>query len=264
MWSPSFWLPTINTLVRGVDKDTFMTDRDIGDMFLNFQLHASAIPYTGVDLSMLYDSPDEVGMRSAVWDRNLMGFAPSPYNCIKTALIVEEIVKGDRWQTGFGSDGRELNPFQWQSVRWNLPGSHDYDPAMSWLAKLRLDGRVACNAYTFVDDERVTGPDKELTWQASHVLASRQAYVGLQDAARKVRPCSQSPGAWAGSVVHISPELGVCVLTSRDKWSKMKRILNKWSKVLASSEPQLSHKELLSDRGFLVMLLGRTQPWFHT
>ena len=259
VWSPSFWLPTINTLVRGVDKDSFMTDRDIGDMFLNFQLHASAIPYTGVDLSMLYDSPDEVGMRSAVWDRNLMGFAPSPYNCIKTALIVEEIVKGDRWQTGLGSDGRELNPFQWASVRWNLPGSHDYDPATSWLAKIRLDGRVACNAYTFVDDERVTGPDKELTWQASHVLASRQAYVGLQDAARKVRPCSQSPGAWAGSVVHISPELGVCVLTSRDKWSKMKRILNKWSKVLASSEPQLSHKELLSDRGFLVYVT-RTYP----
>ena len=150
VWSPSFWLPTINTLVRGVDKDTFMTDRDIGDMFLNFQLHASAIPYTGVDLSMLYDSPDEVGMRSAVWDRNLMGFAPSPYNCIKTALIVEEIVKGDRWQTGFGSDGRELNPFQWQSVRWNLPGSHDYEPATSWLSKVRMDGRVACNAYTFM------------------------------------------------------------------------------------------------------------------
>jgi hypothetical protein len=46
-----------------------MTDRDIGDMFLNFQLHSSARPYTGVDLSMLYDGPDEVGPRSAVWDR---------------------------------------------------------------------------------------------------------------------------------------------------------------------------------------------------
>jgi hypothetical protein len=105
-----------------------------------------------------------------------------------------------------------------------------------------------------MDDERVTGPDADLTWQASHVLASTQAYFGIQDAGRKVRPCSKSPGAWAGAVVHISPELGVCVLTSRDKWVKMKGILVKWKKVLASSDPQLSHKELLSDRGFLVYI----------
>ena len=151
-------------------------------------------------------------------------------------------------------------------MRWNLPGSHDYEPATSWLSKLRMDGRVACNAYTFVDDERVTGPDKELTWQAiSHVLASRQAYVGLQDAARKVRPCSQSPGAWAGSVVHISPELGVCVLTSRDKWSKMKRILNKWS-IKCWRRPNLSSltRSCCQIEASSCMLLGRTQPWFHT
>ena len=82
-----------------------MTDRDMGEMFLNFQLHESAVPFTGVqlsslydspnELSSLYDSPNEVGLRSAVWDRNLMGFAPSPYNSIKMALIVEEISKGD-------------------------------------------------------------------------------------------------------------------------------------------------------------------------
>ena len=259
VWSPSFWLPTINTLVRGVDKDSFMTDRDIGDMFLNFQLHSSARPYTGVDLSTLYDGPDEVGPRSAVWDRCLMGFAPSPYNCVKMALIVEEISKGDRRVTGKASDGRELNPFQWDSVRLNLPGCKEYDPGISWCSKRRKDGRTACDAFTFMDDERVTGPDEDLTWQASHVLASTQAYFGLQDAGRKVRPCSKSPGAWAGAVVHISPDLGVCVLTSRDKWAKLKGILVKWKKVLVSSDPQLSHKELLSDRGFLVYIT-RTYP----
>jgi hypothetical protein len=72
-----------------------MTDRDIGDMFLNFQLHSSARPYTGVDLTTLYDGPDEVGPRLAMWDRCLMGFALSPYNCVKMALIVEEISMGE-------------------------------------------------------------------------------------------------------------------------------------------------------------------------
>jgi hypothetical protein len=67
----------------------------MGDMFLNFQLHESAVPFTGVQLLSLYDSPNKVGLRSAVWDRNPMGFAQSPYNSIKMALIVEEISKGD-------------------------------------------------------------------------------------------------------------------------------------------------------------------------
>ena len=95
VWVPSFWLPTIDSLVRACDVDTWMTDRDIGDMFLNFQLHASVIPFTGVDLASLYNDLDEVGPRWAVWDRNLMGFAASPYNSIRMALVAEEICKGD-------------------------------------------------------------------------------------------------------------------------------------------------------------------------
>jgi hypothetical protein len=113
--------------------------------------------------------------------------------------------------------------------------------------------------FTFVDDERVTGPEAELTWQASHTLASAQSYLGVQDAGRKARPCSTSPGAWAGYVVHIAPELGVCVLTSREKWVKMKGILRKWEAALAAPSPQLLHKELLSDLGFLVYVT-RTYP----
>jgi hypothetical protein len=121
---------------------------------------------------------------------------------------------------------------------------------------MRADGRVACDVFEFVDDERVTGPDKELTWQASHALASKQSLLGIQDAGRKARPCSQKPGAWAGAIVHVVSELGVCVLISTEKWSKLKAILGKWSAVLLDNkgreQPKLAHKELLSDRGFLV------------
>ncbi len=68
-----------------------MADGDVGDMFLNFQLHRFMVPFTGVDISSLYEGPDEVGPQWAVWDRNLMGFAASPYNSIKMALVAEEI-----------------------------------------------------------------------------------------------------------------------------------------------------------------------------
>jgi hypothetical protein len=219
-----------------------MTDRDVGDMFLNFQLHEAAIPFTGVDLSTLYDSPDDPGPRMAVWNRNLMGFAPSPYNSVKMALVVEEVSRGDRHQASMGCDGREKNPFQWETVKLNLPGSKGYDPCDSWITKRRKDGQIECDVFTFVDDERVTGPDAELTWQASQALASTQSYLGIQDAGRKARPCSQSPGAWAGSVVHIAPELGVCVLILIEKWTRMKGILRKWEAALTATFPQLLHK----------------------
>ena len=33
VWAPSFWLPTVETLVRALDSSSWMTDRDIADMF---------------------------------------------------------------------------------------------------------------------------------------------------------------------------------------------------------------------------------------
>ena len=85
----------------------------------------------------------------------------------------------------------------------------------------------------------------------------------MQDATRKARLCSQQPGAWAGAIVHVVPDLGVCVLTSVEKWLKLKVILAKWWDRLRDGRSekriQLDHKELLSDWGFLVYVT-RTYP----
>ena len=222
-------------------------------------LHEDVRPYTGVDLSCLYASHEDPGPRLALWTRNLMGFAASPYNSIKMALVAEEVCKGNRLETGVGADEKELNPFQWKTISLNLPGTREYDPRVSWIYKKREDGQMACNVLTFVDDERVVGPTEELTWQASHVLASKQSYLGIQDAARKARPCSQTTVALAGAIVHVVEHLGVCVLTSQEEWVKMQRMLEKWKAALKSSNLRLSHKELLADRGFLVYVT-RTYP----
>jgi hypothetical protein len=50
----------------------------------------------------------------------------------------------------------------------------------------------------------------------------------------------------------VVEQLGVCVLTSQEKWVKMRRMLEKWKAVLKSIDLRLSHKELLADQGFLV------------
>ena len=74
-----------------------MMDRNVGDMFLNFQLHDDARPYmVVVALTCLQDPPGKGGPNWAVWDRNLMGFAASPYNSIKMVLVAEEVCRGDR------------------------------------------------------------------------------------------------------------------------------------------------------------------------
>jgi hypothetical protein len=41
LWAPNFGLPTVDTLVRGIDEGTWLGDIDIGEMFLNFMLHPS-------------------------------------------------------------------------------------------------------------------------------------------------------------------------------------------------------------------------------
>eukprot|EP00956_Cyclotella_meneghiniana_P026478 scaffold57383_cov35-Cyclotella_meneghiniana.AAC.2 len=177
-----------------------------------------------------------------------MGFSPSPYNSIRMALIAEEVIRGDKADS--------MNPYQWNSVRLNLPGTSSYDPTTSWIAKVREDGLVACELFTFVDDERVTGATEELTWLAAHVMTAKQAYLGIQDAARKAGECSQQPRAWAGAVVHVVEDKGVCVLTSEEKWRKMKDILEYWYEVVTSGETSLDHKRLLSDRSFLLRCGG--------
>ena len=258
IWVPSFWLPTSDSVVRALGPDSFMADRDVGDCFLNYQLHHSAVPYTGVDLNPIYEPGEMEHARTVHFDRNGMGMKPSPYNSCRMGLVVEEVVKGYRHNTKVARDGREENPFQWHKIRLNLPGP-GYDPSLSWVSKLRADGKMAADMFTFVDDERLVAPTRELAVQAAHVLAAKQAYLGIIDSARKVRPPSQTPGAWAGSVIHVVDGLGVCLLVSEEKWSKLKSIISKWIERLSSGDTMLSHSELMSDRGFLVYVT-RTYP----
>jgi len=59
VWMPSFSLPTLNLLLRLVDKDTLMADWDMGEMFLNVQLHSNTVRFTGIDLGPLDFTPDK-------------------------------------------------------------------------------------------------------------------------------------------------------------------------------------------------------------
>ncbi len=60
------------------------------------------------------------------------------------------------------------------------------------------------------------------------------------------------PGAWAGAVVHNYKELGLVLLTSQEKCDRMKAIVIRWLEQVRAGDLELDHKELPSDRGFLV------------
>jgi hypothetical protein len=68
---------------------------------------------------------------------------------------------------------------------------------MKWDSRL---GRIAGDVLAFVDDFRASGYSREAAWAVGHQLASRLQYLAIQDAPRKRRPPSQTPGAWAGAI----------------------------------------------------------------
>ena len=243
---PSFSLPNVNSLLRLVNGKTLMSDRDLGEMFHQFQLHEGTMDFAAIDLQPLQLDPTKYPHRWMCWCRNLMGFRSSPYNSVRMYLIAEEMIRGDRWDSS--------NPFHWESLKLNLPGTEAYNPTLPWIAQLRPDGSTASGMTCFVDDQRVVGEGKVRVLEAGHAISTRESYLGLQDALRKLRypEGSRRPGAWAGLNVLIEEDGAVAVTVSQEKWDRLKAICGHWLAELDAGVVNLDFKQLRSDRGFLV------------
>lgn len=212
LWAPWFALPNVDTMARWCMAGSWLADNDYGEQFLNFPLHEDLQRYCGVDLTQLFPEWKNPEFRLLVgrWTRNAMGLRPSPYNSVQGALIAKYAVMGDL------SDA--ANPFGWETLRLNLPGSQGYDATLPWIMKIREDGKHASGLSQYIDDLRVSAASKELAWQCSSRMAKGLAFLGLQDAARKRRECTQSPGAWAGAV--ISTQGGLFKSVTQERWEK--------------------------------------------
>jgi hypothetical protein len=190
------------------------------------------------------------------WSRTWMGARPSPYNAVLYYYLAEEFVRGNHTD--------KLNPFYWDKLILNLPGSASFDPTrpktMKWDSVNRW---MTCDLVVFVDDLRGSGPTAELTWALSRTVSSRLQYLGIQEASRKRRPPSRTPGSWTGGVFKtLATEVSVTV--SQDKWDKAKRLVNKLWLVIENAEEstdgdalakvKLDYKELEITRGYLVHL----------
>jgi hypothetical protein len=67
LWALWFPLPNVELLLQSVVPGMFMSDNDVGKMFLNFVLHTSIQERCGVDLTKFFplevDEPDNL-----LWD----------------------------------------------------------------------------------------------------------------------------------------------------------------------------------------------------
>jgi hypothetical protein len=251
LWVPSFPLPTVESLLRAVHPNTWMADTDLGEMFLNFVLHESLRELAGVDVTHYREAEEsQEGLCWERWSRCAMGLKPSPYQTTQAMLFAEDAMRGD------SKDPK--NVFHWDKVLLNLPGSEQYDPSRPWVYKVKPDGTPAADFFFYVDDNRTTGKDEKEAWLAARRVASVCSYLGIQDAARKRRKASKTPGAWAGAVVSTDDE-GVYVSVSQEKWDKAKQMVKDTIAEVNNSEDMLDRKILESRRGFL-LYVTRTYP----
>ncbi|KAL7559822.1 hypothetical protein ACA910_003985 [Epithemia clementina (nom. ined.)] len=254
LFAPWFSLATVDTMLRSVDQNTWSADNDFGEMFLNFWLHPELRKYAGIDLTGLFPEELEKGAQSGatskprktIWEAWLqcaMGLTTSPYQATQSAQRVKRLSLGNR-----------LNPhnvFRWDGEVLNLPGDANYDPSLSWVRRVCQDGVLAADVHPYVDDLRETDPSEAEAWEAASCMAKAAAYYGLQDAARKRRPPSQTPGAWAGALI-ASKTGGVYIMVSQELWQKLKGHVENLRKCACQSS--IDRKALEQTRGFLVYI----------
>ena len=245
LWSPNFALPTIDSVLRGANQDTWFSDIDLGEMFLNYFLDEDLRKFAGVDVR-------EIGGKQwERWERTLMGFRPSPFVCTQTFAWGETLIRGDRLAVD--------NPLRWDRVIMNLPGKEGYDPSMPWVYKWDdVNNRMASDFVCYIDDIRGLGGTERACRATTRRVASYINYLGQQDAPRKRRPPSKEPGAWAGAMCLSKPD-GLYVTCTKAKWEKAKAMIEHWRDASEEKGKMLDAKQMERDVGFLVHI-SRTFP----
>jgi hypothetical protein len=240
LWAPRFGLPTVKQTLRALLPGYFQCDLDVGEQFLNYKIHELLREYSGVDVSGVRSTdPLDASWEAERgpgpwerWERNWMGLRDSPYRSLQWQVRLKFEVYGDRRCPS--------NPFHWDRVVFNLPGSRGYRSDLPWVMKLRRDGHLAAEIFVYVDDGRPTGHSPAITWRAARAYGSGCSRRGIQDASRKRTSPTETPGPWAGTVTHTEGG-SVLGMVSQEKWDKTKRLID---------EPAASSEDA-GDKGLL-------------
>lgn len=254
VWAPNFGLPDVKDTLRALLPGYMQADMDIGEMFLNFMLHESMKELSGVDVNHLGPrGKDGKRVSWERWVRNWMGLKDSPFRSIQWMIRLKFEAYGDKDDPS--------NPFQYDRVELNLPGSEGYRPDLPWVMKIRLDNHLASEVFVYVDDGRITGHDEEACWAACRRIASKCSERGVQDASRKRTTPTTTPGSWAGS--NTRTDNGVVAATvSKERWGKTQAQVRELDRLVDEADEKggVPLKPLLRIRGYL-QYVCRTYDW---
>ena len=143
IWCPNFWLPTSKRFLRSVTFNSKFVDLDFGEMFHNFPLHPSLIPYSGVDLTPFRRDLNKLGFTRhlkgpkllATWTRTWMGLKCSPEHCVRFYCFMEEFIRGDQKEP--------TNHLRFDTVILNVIGSQSYNPTLPSVIKWDKNSTVS-------------------------------------------------------------------------------------------------------------------------
>ena len=151
--APHYGLLSVKHTLRSLMSGYYQCDLDVGEQFLNFKLHEALCQLSRVDVREVRSRDPEDGPWEDSrpenwerWERNWMGLRDSPYRSLQWQARLKLEVYGDC---------RALaNPFHWDRVVFNLPGSKGYRADLPWVMKIRWDSKLAAEVFVYVDDGR--------------------------------------------------------------------------------------------------------------
>jgi hypothetical protein len=140
LWAPRFGLPTVKQTLRSLLPGYLQCDLDVAEQFPNYYLHEDLRQYSGVDVREVRSTdPTDANWEAEHgpgpwewWECNWMGLRDSPYRSLQWQVRLKFEVYGDRKNTA--------NPFHWDRVEFNLPGSKGYRLDLPWVMKIRSNG----------------------------------------------------------------------------------------------------------------------------
>jgi hypothetical protein len=248
MYTPTFFLPSMGTYLRRLMPEAYSGDFDIGEQFHNYVLHASERVFCGVRIpTELSDTLSAEGWEVAPimrWDRLVFGWQTSPYLALRMLARALELAQGHPLDLE--------SAFCWEEVGLNLPGAEGYDPGKPRISKLRADGSLAADWICYFDDGRVSAATRELALRALRQITAYLQHLGNQEAARKRRPVSQRPGAWAGGIAYTDQGL-TRKFVSQKKWDRAKEFLH-WLDECLRGGKSIERVRFRSGKGFLLHL----------
>ena len=135
LFAPIFWLLYSATMTRFLHYGYKFVDMDIGECFLNSNLHLELVPYSAIDLThfrgeILSNFPEYHELLrekriARTFNRMWFGNRKFPEICVMLYYLAEEIARGDP------SDPD--NALRYDAVMINAPGLPSFNPALPYV-----------------------------------------------------------------------------------------------------------------------------------